>query len=210
MSPPPHLTAGTGERTCLVSRTSRTYNYKLTNATIIEQSTTEHTTSIILHEWGHIVGMLLSRSLYRYCISVKLLYLLCGSRYQGQYLSKLKKSIKRSIDITSSGMNGLNIRINASPKWDRTRCPEEWASSVGIQHPFQMFYWNLLELGNTVKISNKVNGGCHCIWPCPRMSCIIWERGASYLIDEIPISTIELLEWRFQMFSDISLPEKFT
>ena len=27
--------------------------------------------------------------------------------------------------MTSSGKNGLNIRRNASPKWDRTRCPEE-------------------------------------------------------------------------------------
>ena len=32
---------------------------------------------------------------------------------------------KRSVDMTSSGKNGLNIRTNASPKWDRTRCPEE-------------------------------------------------------------------------------------
>ena len=31
----------------------------------------------------------------------------------------------RSVDMTSSGKNGLNIRTNASPKWDRTRCPEE-------------------------------------------------------------------------------------
>ena len=33
--------------------------------------------------------------------------------------------LKRSVDMTSSGNNGLNIRTNASPKWDRTRCPEE-------------------------------------------------------------------------------------
>ena len=35
--------------------------------------------------------------------------------------------LKRSVDMTSSGKNGLNIRtkLNASPKWDRTRCPEE-------------------------------------------------------------------------------------
>ena len=30
--------------------------------------------------------------------------------------------LKRSVDMTSSGKNGLNIRSNASPKWDRTRC----------------------------------------------------------------------------------------
>ena len=28
--------------------------------------------------------------------------------------------LKRSVDMTSSGKNGLNIRTNASPKWDRT------------------------------------------------------------------------------------------
>ena len=39
--------------------------------------------------------------------------------------------LKRSVDLTSSGKNGLNIRTNASPKWDRTRCPEELVSSVG-------------------------------------------------------------------------------
>ena len=33
--------------------------------------------------------------------------------------------LKRSVDMTSSGKNGPNIRTNASPKWDRTRCPEE-------------------------------------------------------------------------------------
>ena len=33
--------------------------------------------------------------------------------------------LKMSVDMTSSGKNGLNIRTNASPKWDRTRCPEE-------------------------------------------------------------------------------------
>ena len=33
--------------------------------------------------------------------------------------------LKRSIDMPSSRMNSLNIRTNASPKWDRTRCPEE-------------------------------------------------------------------------------------
>ena len=31
----------------------------------------------------------------------------------------------------ASRKNGLNIRTNASPEWDRTRCPEEKASSVG-------------------------------------------------------------------------------
>ena len=29
--------------------------------------------------------------------------------------------LKRSVDMTSSGKNGLNIRTNASPKWDRQK-----------------------------------------------------------------------------------------
>ena len=37
---------------------------------------------------------------------------------------------KRSVDMRRSGMNGLNIRTNASPKWCRARCPEEKVSFV--------------------------------------------------------------------------------
>ena len=33
--------------------------------------------------------------------------------------------VKRSVDMTSSGMNGLDIRANVSPKWDKNRCPAE-------------------------------------------------------------------------------------
>ena len=39
--------------------------------------------------------------------------------------------------MRSSGKNGLNIRTNSSPKWDRTRCPEEQGSSVVEPHPLQ-------------------------------------------------------------------------
>ena len=39
------------------------------------------------------------------------------------------------------------------PKWDRTRCPEEQAPSVGMPHPLHMFYGNLAQLG---KKSNSV------------------------------------------------------
>ena len=50
--------------------------------------------------------------------------------------------LKRSVDMTSSGQNGLNIRTKASPKWDRTRCPEEWAShnSVQDQHLYESYF----------------------------------------------------------------------
>ena len=33
------------------------------------------------------------------------------------------------------------------PKGDRTRCPEKYASSVGMPHLFHMFYGNLAQLG---------------------------------------------------------------
>ena len=48
--------------------------------------------------------------------------------------------------MTSSRKNGLNIRTNASPKWDRTRCPEEYASSDWLAAPVVMFYGNLQNL----------------------------------------------------------------
>ena len=35
------------------------------------------------------------------------------------------------IQNINSEIKGLKIRTNASPKWDRTRCPEEYTSSVG-------------------------------------------------------------------------------
>ena len=44
---------------------------------------------------------------------------------------QLDVQYSKSRDMTSSGENGPNIRTNASSKRDRTRCPEEQASSVG-------------------------------------------------------------------------------
>ena len=35
--------------------------------------------------------------------------------------------LKRSVDMTSSGKNCLSIRTNASPKWDKTKCPNTTA-----------------------------------------------------------------------------------
>ena len=46
------------------------------------------------------------------------------------------------------------------PKWDRTRCPEEQASSVGMPHPLQIVHGNLTQLGkksNSVIRSRSVN-----------------------------------------------------
>ena len=48
----------------------------------------------------------------------------CGSLKQNRSTEGCSK-LKRSVYMTSSGKNGLNIRTNASPKGDRTRCPEE-------------------------------------------------------------------------------------
>ena len=45
--------------------------------------------------------------------------------------------------MTSSGKNGLNIRTNANPKWDRTRCPEEVSVLCWLATPVAMFYGNL-------------------------------------------------------------------
>ena len=59
---------------------------------------------------------------------------------------------KRSGDKTSSG-DISTLEHMQVPKWDRTRCPEEKASSVGMPHPLHMFYGNLAQLG---KKSNSV------------------------------------------------------
>ena len=46
-------------------------------------------------------------------------------QYKQNRSTEACSKLKRSVDMTSSGKNGINIRTNASPKWDRTRCPEE-------------------------------------------------------------------------------------
>ena len=35
------------------------------------------------------------------------------------------EELKRSVDMTKLVINGINIRTNASPECDKTRCPEE-------------------------------------------------------------------------------------
>ena len=46
-------------------------------------------------------------------------------------------------------------RTHASPKWNGTRCPEEYASPASMLHPSQMFYGNLSLVG-TCKRSRSV------------------------------------------------------
>ena len=48
--------------------------------------------------------------------------------------------------MTSSGKNGLNIRTNASPKWDRTKCPGGVSILCWLDAPVAMFYGNLQNL----------------------------------------------------------------
>ena len=69
--------------------------------------------------------------------------------------------LKRSVDMTSSGKNGLNIRTNASPKWDRTRCPEELSVLCWLAAPVAMFYGNLqnsvIRSKSVLKSSSVIN-----------------------------------------------------
>ena len=123
---------------------------------------------------------------------------------------------------TSSGEIGLDIWTYESPKVYRTRCPEEWASSVGMPHPLHMFYGHLAQLSKksnsvirfrSVTVKNWCNFlsiGCHCIWSSFRMPCNIRERGDLILFGQIPVPAIELPKRRFQTFLYISLPENRT
>ena len=54
--------------------------------------------------------------------------------------------LKRSVDMTSSGKNGLNIRTNASPKWDRTQVSGGVSVLCWLAAPVAMFYGNLQNL----------------------------------------------------------------
>ena len=69
----------------------------------------------------------------------------------GNLYSVMSNSVRSQIRETAvngwcnvcSSVSGLNKRTFANPKRDRTRCPEEKASSVGMPHPLHMFYGNL-------------------------------------------------------------------
>ena len=128
--------------------------------------------------------------------------------------------LKRSVDMTSSGKNGLNIRTNASPKWDRTGVRRSKRPLLASRTRCNIL-WKPPKFGNKVKIGIKVQFGNKFANRCmsdqlrvslymvmSRMSCNIWERGDFIMFDEIPISTIKLPEERFQTFHDISLSEE--
>ena len=63
--------------------------------------------------------------------------------------------------MTSSGKNGLNIRTNASPKWDRTRCPGGVSVLCWLAAPVAMFYGNLqnsvIRSKSVLKSSSVIN-----------------------------------------------------
>ena len=48
--------------------------------------------------------------------------------------------------------NGLNIRTNASPKWDRTQVSGGVSVLCWLAAPVAMFHGNLPKFGNKVKI----------------------------------------------------------
>ena len=76
--------------------------------------------------------------------------------------------LKRSVDMTSSGNNGLNIRTNASPKWDRTSVRRSkrplLASRTRCNVPWKPpNFGNKVKIGNTVQFGNKFANWCN-VW----------------------------------------------
>ena len=70
--------------------------------------------------------------------------------YKQNWSTEGCSNLKRSVDMTSKGKNGLNIRTNASPKWDRTwRSPWHFRSLSRLLH--------ILPLSFCLSIHNSVN-----------------------------------------------------
>ena len=63
--------------------------------------------------------------------------------------------------MTSSGKNGLNIRTNASPKWDRTRLSGGVSVLCWLAAPVAMFHGNLqnsaIRSKSVLKSSSVIN-----------------------------------------------------
>ena len=66
--------------------------------------------------------------------------------------------LKRSVDMTSSRKNGLNIRTNASPKWDRTGVRRSKRPLLASRTRCNVL-WKPPKFGNKVKIGIKVQFG---------------------------------------------------
>ena len=93
-----------------------TLSIKWTNCNIYKKNN-DFTDSSMIYYIHLQIGSKKERVLYKWCEGQSD----CKQNRSTEGCSKLK----RSLDMRSSGMNGLNIRTNASPKWDRTRCPKE-------------------------------------------------------------------------------------
>ena len=88
---------------------------------------------------------------------------------------------KRSMDMTSSGKNGLNIRTNASPKLDRTRCPEECKRPLLASRTRCNVLWKTPKFGNKVKIGSKVQfGNKFANW------CNVWSIECVIVYGHVP------------------------
>ena len=104
------------------------------------------------------------------------------------------------------------------PKRDRTRCPKEYASSVGMPHPLQMFYLAQLDKKSNSVIRSRsvtVKNWCNVLsmegvtvyGHHPECRVTLGD-GDLILFGKISVPTIELSYRRFQTSLDISLPEK--
>ena len=114
--------------------------------------------------------------------------------------SKLKSPKTRQVqEILFSTLEHLQVLM-----WDRTRCPEEKASSVCMPHPLQMFYGNLTQLGkksNSVIRSRSLKGQNWCnvssvegvtVYGYPPECRVRFGKGNLILFGKIPVPTIEL------------------
>ena len=97
------------------------HRWSTTQQPAVDQ-TFHHPTSILSHVYE--CNIIDYDGLYQYYGRSKYVKIECMIYKQNRSTEGCSK-LKRSVDMTSSGKNGLNIRTNASPKWDRTRCPEE-------------------------------------------------------------------------------------
>ena len=85
---------------------------------------------------------------------------LCRTLFNARKLKQNRSTegcskLRRSVDTTSSGKNGLNIRTNASPKMGQDQVSRGVSVLYWLAASIAMFYGNLPNLGNKVKIVNQ-------------------------------------------------------
>ena len=79
--------------------------------------------SLLIYNYGH-AHVILMKRLKWFEFQNIYLHVRISTCKQNRSTERCSK-FKRSVDMTCSGKNGLNIRKNESPKWDRTGCPKE-------------------------------------------------------------------------------------